>query len=109
MSYSFTVYAETKSDACKGVADELAKASLAEPINKFDCQTAQGTAEAFISFLAEPGENEEVFVWMEGGLGKVGELVANNFTGARISMGAYVTSKTAKGPNIKPVNRTCQF
>lgn len=90
MSYSFTVKAASKDEAKAKVAEEFDRIAAGQPSHKVDRDSAVAVAGAFIDLLADPKENDEVQVMMNGSLSWASE---NVYTGAELTVRAYCRSK----------------
>lgn len=97
MSYSFTVSAPTKSDAADKVFTALTEVCGSQPIHGADSKQAHEAATAFINMLAEPGEDQQVIVTVNGSLSWFGGDADSKppISGASIGVNAYL------GPNQK--------
>lgn len=90
MSYSFTVKAATKAEAKQAVADRFDEVVLGQSVHKVDRDAALAAAGAFVDMLAEPKENDEYQVMINGSLSWSSE---NVYTGANVNIQAYLRSK----------------
>lgn len=90
MSYSFTVKAATKEEAKTKVAAELDAIAGAQPTHKVDRDGVAAVAGVFIDLLADPQENHEIQVMINGSLSWSSENVYN---GAEVTVRAYVRNK----------------
>lgn len=87
MSYSFSITAKTKVVATERVKAELDRIVNGQPSHAADRDAAQNAAEASISVLIDPAENEEIFVAVSGSLSWRKE---NVFTNASLSVSAGI-------------------
>lgn len=89
MSYSFSVTAVSKIEAAAKVSEELDKIVTNQSVHAVDRQAVQNAAEAFISMLADPSENEAIAVSVSGYLSWRDEGV---FTTGNVSITAHISS-----------------
>lgn len=91
MSYSFSIRAASKAEACAKVADELRKVVQAQPIHSRDQGQALGTAETFITLL-KTDSTKDVAVSMNGSLSWIDDAT----TSASVTVSASLVTKEAK-------------
>lgn len=91
MSYSFGITAATKDEAGVKVEAELAKVVESQPSHAADRQAAQDAAEAFVDVVKDPGEGEQISVWVSGSLQWTND---NVFVGASVNVNVYVGPKS---------------
>lgn len=72
MSYSFNVRAASKAAAIAAVAAKLDEVEASQPSHGLDKGPALATASAFIHTLADPEENQEISVSVNGALSWIG-------------------------------------
>lgn len=90
MSYSFSIKASTKNEACTLVAAEWDKVVAGQPTHAADRQAAQDVAKAIIGVLREPAADESICVSMNGSLSWRGEA-PNLFNAASVNVSANVS------------------
>jgi hypothetical protein len=90
MSYSFTVRAATKAEAKEKVQAAFSGVVKQQVTHEADHFAAVAAAEAFIDILADPEENDEVLVNMNGSLSWSSE---NVYTVAAVTINASVRNK----------------
>lgn len=90
MSYSFTVKAASKAEAKEKVDEAFSGIVAGQTVHKVDRDAAVAAAGAFIDLLADPKENEEIQVMMNGSLSWRAE---NDYTGASVTVNAYTRIK----------------
>lgn len=94
MSYSFSTTAATKDEAGKKVEEQLAQVVQSQPVHEADRQAAQDAAEGMINCLAEPGEGQEIIVYVSGSLGWSGSYPDSyTLTNSNVSVQASVRDK----------------
>ena len=90
MSYSFSVRADSKSDASAKVGAYLARVVEGQPSHAADINAAQNVADSLLAVLVDPAEGEEVYVSMSGSLSWREE---GQFCGANVSVSTSVAKK----------------
>lgn len=91
MSYSFSVRADSKAEACSKIEAELANIVNAQPSHVADKQAAQDAAAAFVAVLRDPAEGEQISVTMYGSLSW---RQTDAYEDASISVSASVVAKS---------------
>jgi hypothetical protein len=66
MSYSFTVVANTKTDANRQIREQFDKIAESQPIHLSDKEAAIVAGQSSVNLLSEPTDNTEIYVNMYG-------------------------------------------
>lgn len=90
MSYSFSVSASNKDEAKTQISDKLDEVAYSQPVHAVDRDMAQANAEAVLSILADPNDEQKITGSVSGYVSWQGE---NNFTSANISASFTLTPK----------------
>lgn len=69
MSYSFSVTADTKTDATRQIREQFDAVVVAQPSHAADKEAAVVAAQTLVRLLAEPRAGDEIYVSMNGSLG----------------------------------------
>jgi len=69
MSYSFSITAETKTDATRQIREQFDDVVAAQPSHAADKEAVVDAAQTLVRLLAEPHEGDEIYVNMYGSLG----------------------------------------
>jgi len=69
MSYSFTVTADTKTDATRQIREQFDSVVIGQPSHAADKEAVVVAAQTLVRLLAEPDSGDEICVSMIGSLG----------------------------------------
>lgn len=69
MSYSFSVTAATKEESTAKIREKFDDVVVAQPTHAADKEAAVVAAQTFVRLLAEPKDDEEIYVIVNGSLG----------------------------------------
>ena len=97
MSYSFTVRGITAAAALAPAAAQMDEVVRQQPPHKVDRDAALANAQAHLDLLAQPTEDQEIVLSMNGSIG--GDLDWNTgdvqrLTSAGSACSAYITART---------------
>jgi hypothetical protein len=96
MSYSFAITGISKVDAAAKVAAEFDQVIVNQPTHAADKEGAVAAANAFINLLGEPGDGEQIAVFMYGSLGwdhsepSSGDTMPTAFLSGNVSVSASI-------------------
>lgn len=93
MSYSFSVTADTKTDATKQIREEFDAVVLAQPSHAADKEAAVVAAQTLVRLLEEPREGDEIYVNMYGSLGWRHDA-PGEFLSASVTINASLRNKS---------------
>ncbi len=94
MSYSFSITANSKTDATRQIREQFDAVVVAQPPHAADREAAVVAAQTLVRLLADPSEGDEICVSINGSLSWThGD--PNRFVGANLSV---YTSLRTKSP-----------
>lgn len=93
MSYSFSVTADTKSDANRQIREQFDAVVVAQPSHAADKEAAVVAAQTLVRLLGEPREGDEIYVNMYGSLGWRHDA-PDEFLSAGITINASLRNKS---------------
>jgi hypothetical protein len=94
MSYSFTVAADTKDEAIRRIREKFDAIVKAQPSHASDREAAVVAAQTLVRLLAEPAEDDEVYVIMNGSLSWNADA-PNEFLNAGLGVNVMLRKKSS--------------
>lgn len=95
MSYSFSIVADTKSEATAKIREQFDSIVASQPSHAADKEAAIVAAQTFVRLLAEPGAGDAIYVSMNGSLGWKHDI-PDQFIHANVSINTSVQAKPNK-------------